>query len=108
MSDDDLKNKAGTSAAATWFILSIILTIVIYDWHHIFTFKFMSLIVIGVFFSALTIGVAKYFLARVITKMMYQKQSALYFLPFFTLLLTTFEWGIIYIVIDKLLHWLFG
>ncbi|MDP3119034.1 MAG: hypothetical protein Q8N01_01270 [Sulfuricurvum sp.] len=75
MIDDDLKDKAGSSAATTWVILSVIMIIVIYDWHHLFTFKAVLLIVIGMFFAALTIGVAKYLLARTITNLVVKKNG---------------------------------
>lgn len=107
MSDDELKGKAGTEAAATWLIFSIILTIVKYDWHHIFTFDFIILIIVGTFFSALTIGVAKYLLAKMITKIMYQRKSAVKLIPLFSLLLTIFEWGSVYLLIDYSLGLLF-
>ena len=107
MTDDDLKDQAGRSAATTWVILSILLTIVIYDWHYLFTFKAIVLIVIGMFFAALTIGIAKYLLARTITNLVIKKKWAPYLLSLFTLILTIFEWGMAYILINNLLEWLF-
>lgn len=107
MTDNDLKSKAGTEAASIWFIFSIIMTIVKYDWHHLFTFNFIILIIIGMFFSALTIGVVKYLLAKMITKIMYQRKFAVKLIPLFSLLLIIFEWGSVYILVDYSLYILF-
>lgn len=105
MTDDELKDKAGSSAAATWVILSIAMTIILYDWHHLLTLKGVLLIIVGMFFAALTIGIAKYLLAKTITNLVIKKNWAPYLLPIFTLLLTIFEWMTAYFLISYYLKW---